>query len=79
MHPTQLIHHHIDRHAPTSCWAPAVIPACCGAFSEVAVALAGIGTAVVQFPVASQQREIAARGFVAAMGAHLPAERCSGR
>ena len=37
-----------------------------GAFSEVVVALAGIGTAVVLFPVAKRQSETAALGFVAA-------------
>jgi hypothetical protein len=36
------------------------------AFSEVVVALAGIGTAVVLFPVAKRQSETAALGFVAA-------------
>ncbi len=36
-----------------------------GAFSEVVVALAGIGTAVVLFPVAKRQSETAALGFVA--------------
>jgi hypothetical protein len=36
-----------------------------GAFSEVIVALAGIGTAVVLFPVAKRQSETAALGFVA--------------
>ena len=36
-----------------------------GAFSEVVVALAGIGTAVVLFPVARRQSETAALGFVA--------------
>jgi len=36
-----------------------------GAFSEVVVALAGIGTAVVLFPVARRQSETAAVGFVA--------------
>jgi hypothetical protein len=35
-----------------------------GAFSEVVVALAGIGTAVVLFPVAKRQSETAALGFV---------------
>jgi hypothetical protein len=35
-----------------------------GALSEVIVALAGIGTAIVLFPVARRQSEIAARGFV---------------
>jgi hypothetical protein len=35
------------------------------AFSEVVVALAGIGTAVVLFPVAKRQSETAALGFVA--------------
>jgi uncharacterized protein DUF4386 len=35
-----------------------------GAFSEVIVALAGIGTAVVLFPVARRQSETAALGFV---------------
>src|SRR4051812_35684824 len=34
------------------------------AFSEVVVALAGIGTAVVLFPVAKRQSETAALGFV---------------
>ncbi|MCW2635786.1 MAG: hypothetical protein JWQ99_2153 [Blastococcus sp.] len=37
-----------------------------GAFSEVVVALAGIGTAVVLFRVARRQSETAALGFVAA-------------
>ena len=37
-----------------------------GSFSEVVVALAGIGTAVVLFPVAKRQSETAALGFVAA-------------
>jgi hypothetical protein len=37
-----------------------------GAFSEVVVALAGIGTAVVLFPVAKRVSETAALGFVAA-------------
>jgi hypothetical protein len=37
-----------------------------GAFSEVVVALAGIGTAVVLFRVAKRQSETAALGFVAA-------------
>jgi hypothetical protein len=37
-----------------------------GAFSEVVVALAGIGTAVVLFPVAKRQSETAALGFVTA-------------
>jgi hypothetical protein len=36
-----------------------------GAFSEVIVALAGIGTAVVLYPVAKRQSETAALGFVA--------------
>jgi len=36
-----------------------------GAASEVVVALAGIGTAVVLFPVAKRQSETAALGFVA--------------
>ena len=36
-----------------------------GAFAEVVVALAGIGTAVVLFPVAKRQSETAALGFVA--------------
>ena len=36
-----------------------------GAFSEVVVALAGIGTAVVLFPVVKRQSETAALGFVA--------------
>ncbi len=36
-----------------------------GAFSEVVVALAGIGTAVVLFPVAKRQSETAALGFLA--------------
>ena len=36
-----------------------------GALSEVVVALAGIGTAVVLFPVARRQSETAAIGFVA--------------
>ena len=36
-----------------------------GAFSEVIVALAGIGTAVVLFPVAKRVSETAALGFVA--------------
>jgi hypothetical protein len=36
-----------------------------GSFSEVVVALAGIGTAVVLFPVARRQSETAALGFVA--------------
>jgi Domain of unknown function (DUF4386) len=36
-----------------------------GAFSEVVVAIAGIGTAVVLFPVAKRQSETAALGFVA--------------
>src|SRR5919107_6213827 len=36
------------------------------AFSEVVVALAGIGTAVVLFPVAKRQSETAALGFVTA-------------
>ena len=36
-----------------------------GAFSEVVVALAGLGTAVVLFPVAKRQSETAALGFVA--------------
>lgn len=35
-----------------------------GAFSEVVVALAGIGTAVVLYPVARRQNETAALGFV---------------
>jgi len=35
------------------------------AFSEVVVAIAGIGTAVVLFPVAKRQSETAALGFVA--------------
>jgi Domain of unknown function (DUF4386) len=35
-----------------------------GAFSEVVVALAGIGTAVVLFPVLRRQNETAALGFV---------------
>jgi hypothetical protein len=35
-----------------------------GAFSEVVVALAGVGTAVVLFPVAKRQSETAALGFV---------------
>jgi hypothetical protein len=35
-----------------------------GAFSEVIVALAGVGTAVVLFPVAKRQSETAALGFV---------------
>src|SRR3954464_8470809 len=35
-----------------------------GAFSEVIVALAGVGTAVVLFPVARRQSEAAALGFV---------------
>src|ERR671921_1513131 len=37
-----------------------------GAFSEVVVALAGIGTAVVLYPVAKRQSETAALGFVTA-------------
>jgi hypothetical protein len=37
-----------------------------GSFSEVVVALAGIGTAVVMFPVAKRVSETAALGFVAA-------------
>ncbi len=37
-----------------------------GAFAEVVVALAGIGTAVVLFPVAKRQSETAALGFVTA-------------
>jgi hypothetical protein len=37
-----------------------------GAFSEVVVALAGIGTAVVLFPVAKRVSETAALGFVTA-------------
>lgn len=37
-----------------------------GSFSEVVVALAGIGTAVVLFPVVRRQSETAALGFVAA-------------
>src|SRR3954447_10794696 len=37
-----------------------------GAFSEVIVGLAGIGTAVVLFPVLKRQSETAALGFVAA-------------
>src|SRR5688500_4281119 len=37
-----------------------------GAFSEVVVALAGIGTAVVLFRVAKRQSETAALGFVTA-------------
>ena len=37
-----------------------------GALSEVVVALAGIGTAVVLFPVAKRQSETAALGFVTA-------------
>jgi len=37
-----------------------------GAFAEVVVALAGIGTAVVLFPVARRQSETAALGFVTA-------------
>ena len=37
-----------------------------GSFSEVVVALAGIGTAVVLFPVAKRVSETAALGFVAA-------------
>ncbi|MGY1708828.1 DUF4386 domain-containing protein [Geodermatophilus sp. SYSU D00758] len=37
-----------------------------GSFSEVVVALAGIGTAVVLFPVAKRVNETAAVGFVAA-------------
>jgi hypothetical protein len=37
-----------------------------GAFLEVVVALAGIGTAVVLFPVAKRQSETAALGFVTA-------------
>lgn len=36
-----------------------------GALSEVVVAIAGIGTAVVLFPVAKRQSETAALGFVA--------------
>ena len=36
-----------------------------GAFSEVVVAVAGVGTAVVLFPVARRQSETAALGFVA--------------
>jgi hypothetical protein len=36
-----------------------------GALSEVVVAVAGIGTAVVLFPVARRQSEVAAVGFVA--------------
>jgi hypothetical protein len=36
-----------------------------GAFSEVVVAVAGIGTAVVLFPLAKRQSEVAALGFVA--------------
>src|SRR5690349_18575982 len=35
------------------------------AFSEVVVAIAGVGTAVVLFPVAKRQSETAALGFVA--------------
>jgi hypothetical protein len=35
-----------------------------GAFSEVVVAIAGVGTAVVLFPVAKRQSETAALGFV---------------
>ncbi|TDQ00436.1 DUF4386 domain-containing protein [Labedaea rhizosphaerae] len=35
-----------------------------GALTEVIVALAGIGTAVVLYPVARRQSELAARGFV---------------
>jgi Domain of unknown function (DUF4386) len=37
-----------------------------GAFTEVVVALAGIGTAVVLFPVAKRVSETAALGFVTA-------------
>ncbi len=37
-----------------------------GAFTEVVVALAGIGTAVVLFPVVRRQSQTAATGFVAA-------------
>ena len=37
-----------------------------GAFAEVVVALAGIGTAMVLFPVAKRQSETAALGFVTA-------------
>ncbi len=37
-----------------------------GAFSEVVVGLAGIGTAVVLYPVAKRQSETAALGFVTA-------------
>jgi hypothetical protein len=37
-----------------------------GAFAEVVVALTGIGTAVVLFPVAKRQSETAALGFVTA-------------
>src|SRR3954454_12030490 len=36
-----------------------------GAFTEVVVAISGIGTAVVLFPVAKRQSETAALGFVA--------------
>src|SRR5215213_5933910 len=37
-----------------------------GSFAEVVVALAGIGTAVVMFPVAKRVSETAALGFVTA-------------
>jgi len=49
-----------------------------GALSEVVVALAGIGTAVVLFPVARRQSEIAALGFLTARvaGSQHDLRRC---
>jgi hypothetical protein len=62
--PTLVLYNPVRDHADFVLGAGSDTSVLWAAFSEVVVALAGIGTAVVLFPVARRQSEAAALGFV---------------
>jgi hypothetical protein len=64
--PTLVLYQPVREHADFVLGAGSDTGVLWGALSEVVVALAGIGTAVVLFPVAKRQSETAALGFVTA-------------
>jgi Domain of unknown function (DUF4386) len=63
--PTLALYQHVHDRADFVLGAGSDTGVLWGAFSEVVVAAAGIGTAVVLFPVARRQSETAALGFLA--------------
>jgi hypothetical protein len=62
--PTLVLYNPVRDHADFVLGAGSTTGVLWGAFAEVVVALAGVGTAVVLFPVAKRQSETAALGFV---------------